>query len=67
MEGPAENLDVEVDGIAGQIALWSTPIGVFEQQALDGVRPEIGPASKFIQDGRGCRAVCNLRSKPRTS
>ena len=32
VEGQAENLGTEVDGIAGQIALWPTPIGVFDDQ-----------------------------------
>ena len=30
------------------------------------VRPEIGPASKLIQSGCGCRAVCHLRPRPHT-
>ena len=32
VEGQAEDLGTEVDGIAGQIALWPTPIGVFDDQ-----------------------------------
>ena len=32
VEGQAEDLGTKVDGIAGQIALWPTPIGVFDDQ-----------------------------------
>ena len=32
VEGQAEDLGTEVDGIAGQIALWPAPIGVFDDQ-----------------------------------
>ena len=32
VEGQAEDLGIEVDGIAGQIALGPTPIGVFDDQ-----------------------------------
>ena len=32
VEGQAEDLSSEVQGIAGQIALWPTPIGVFDDQ-----------------------------------
>jgi hypothetical protein len=33
VEGQAEDLGTEVDGVASQIALWPTPIGVFDDQA----------------------------------
>jgi hypothetical protein len=32
VEGQAEDLEVEVDGVAGQIALGPAPIGVFDDQ-----------------------------------
>src|SRR5436190_19056229 len=34
IEGQAENLDEEVDGVACQLALWPTPIAVLDEQAL---------------------------------
>ena len=34
MEGEAENLDKEVDGIASQVTLRPAPVAVFEEQAL---------------------------------
>jgi hypothetical protein len=34
IEGEAENLDKQVDGVACQSALWPTPIAVFDEQAL---------------------------------
>ena len=34
MEGEAEHLDEQVDGIASQLARWPTPIAVFDEQAL---------------------------------
>ena len=36
VEGKAQDLDKEVDGVAGQIALWPAPVAVFEQQAWVG-------------------------------
>ena len=32
VEGQAEDLGIKVDGVARQIALWPTPIGVFDDQ-----------------------------------
>ena len=32
MEGQAEHLDMEVNGIAGQIALRPAPVGVFNDE-----------------------------------
>ena len=34
VEGQAEDLDEEVDGVAGEVALRPTPIRVFDQEAL---------------------------------
>ena len=33
VEGQAEDLDVEVDGVAGQIALGPAPVTVFDDEA----------------------------------
>jgi len=53
VEGEAEDLDKEVDGVAGQVALGPAPVTVFDQEALvggqlevtgvDGVEPYQGP------------------------
>jgi len=37
VEGETKDLDVEVDGVAGQIAFGPAPIGVFDDEAgIDG-------------------------------
>ena len=32
VEGEAENLDVKVDGVAGEVAFGPAPVGVFEDE-----------------------------------
>ena len=41
VEGKAQDLDEEVDGVSGQIALGPTPVTVFDEQALVGGQLEV--------------------------
>ena len=41
MEGQAEDLDVEVDGVAGQVAFGPAPVAVFDDEAGIGGQNEI--------------------------
>src|SRR5271165_3935834 len=41
MEGEAEDLDMEVDGVAGQIAFGPAPVGVFDDEAGIGGQDKI--------------------------
>ncbi len=33
VEGQAEDLDVEVNGVAGEVAFWPAPVGVLDDEA----------------------------------
>ena len=41
MEGEAEHLDVEVDGVAGQVAFWPAPVAIFDDQTGIGGQNEV--------------------------
>ena len=41
VEGQAEDLDKEVDGVAGQIALGPAPVAVFDDEAGEGGQNEV--------------------------
>ena len=41
VEGEAEHLDKEVDGVAGAVSLGPTPIGVFDDEAGKGGQLEV--------------------------
>ena len=41
MEGKTKDLDVEVDGVAGEVALWPAPIAVFDDDAGIGWQNEV--------------------------
>ena len=49
MEGQAEHLDVEVNGVAGEVAFWPAPIAVFDDQAGIGRQNKIAcvPRNEF--------------------
>ena len=36
VEGETEDLDVEVDGVAGEVAFGPAPVGVFEDEVRPG-------------------------------
>ncbi len=41
VEGEAQDLDEEVDGVTSFVPLWPAPIAVFEDQALEGTQKEV--------------------------
>ena len=47
MEGQAEDLDVEVDGVAGELAFGPAPVAVFDDEA------GIGGQNEVVRPSRG--------------
>jgi len=41
VEGQAEHLDVEVDGVAGHVSLWPAPVAVFDDESGIGRQLEV--------------------------
>ncbi len=41
VEGPAEHLDKEVDGVAGEVALGPAPVGVLDDETGEGWQLEV--------------------------
>ena len=41
VEGQTQNLDKEVNGVAGQIALGPTPVAVFDQSRCIGISGQL--------------------------
>jgi len=48
VEGQTEHLDMEVNGVAGQIALWPAPVTVFEDET--GVGRQLEVARRAFQE-----------------
>lgn len=41
VEGQSQDLDMEVNGVAGQVALWPAPVGVFDDETGKGGQNKI--------------------------
>ncbi|HEV2327544.1 MAG TPA: hypothetical protein VGY56_02010 [Verrucomicrobiae bacterium] len=72
VEGQAEDLDVEVDGVAGQVVFWPAPVGVFDDETWKGGQNKIArlPGDEleaaFLQEGnqRGDPGGADLLARP---
>ena len=41
VEGQTQDVHEKVDGVAGEVALWPPPIGVFDEESLEGRQLEV--------------------------
>ena len=58
MEGEAQNLDVEINGVTGEIAFGPAPVAVFDDETGIGGQDKISPLqfddlkSAFLEQGK---------------